>query len=110
MLSNPCSLMDLTLNIERRRRVLGIESGKNAPTHYAATKRRAHHAAEIILMRIASGRLRPGEIGAKMRATGGLGRQSAADGLRKRSPIGTRRKSRVLKPGFCVDGVGVAIG
>jgi len=29
-----------------------------------------------------------------MRATGGLGGQPAADGLRKRSPIGTRRKSR----------------
>ena len=33
-----------------------------------------------------------------------VGRQPAADGLRKRSPIGTRRKSRVLKPGFCVCG------
>jgi len=43
-----------------------------------------------------------------MRVTGGLVRQSAADGLRKRSPIGTRRKSRVRKPGFCVGGVGVA--
>jgi hypothetical protein len=32
------SLLDLTLNIERRCRVLGIESGKNAHTHICGNK------------------------------------------------------------------------
>src|SRR5215510_15421274 len=40
-----------------------------------------------------------------MRLPGGLEIQEsmrAADGLRKRSPIGTRRKSRACEPGFSV--------
>src|SRR6516225_9787905 len=58
-------------------------------------------------MRFASGRLRPAETGAKMRATGGW-RQPTADGLRKRSPTGTRREAgrrySNQAPGFAVCG------
>jgi len=87
----------LTLNIEQRRHILGFEAeGRRSPIQ-ARTGRRIAHAPENMVyfcMRLASGCLRPAETHAKMRSTGGFGRQSAADGRRKRSPTGTRRKSR----------------
>ena len=48
-------------------------------------------------MLLASGGLRPGETGAKMRATGGIVRQQVADGLRKQS---SRSFGPAKKPGI----------
>jgi len=78
----------LTLKVEQRRQVPSFEAGivvhtyicANAPGNWQATK----NIFAGVLCRDACVR---GETGAKMRATGGLVRQSAADGLKKRSSL-----------------------
>jgi hypothetical protein len=72
-----------------------------SPIH-ARTGRRINHGAEIFLYASCLGMLASGGRLARRCAQLAVGRQPAADRLRKRSLTGTRRKSRVRKPGFCV--------
>jgi len=106
----PYSIRILTLNLARRRHTLGFEAEDCRSPIHARTGRRINHGAEIFLYASCIGMLASGGRLARRCAQLAVGRQPAADGLRKRSPIGTRRKSRVRKPGFCVCGVGMAIG
>jgi len=64
--------MDLTLDIERRRHVLGFEAEGRRSHMQAGTRRRINYAAEIFFAWLVSEYLRLVETGAKILATGGL--------------------------------------